>query len=1241
LLFLLLVLQQQKAISQSYSITEITVHDGLSQGFITAFCQDNRGFMWIGTTNGLNRYDGYQIRIFDGTSQERWSLGNPSVTDLEADHAGLIWVGTAEGLYVLEPESARFVEVKNLCQNLPPGVIDDISAATDSTLVISVKTDKDSVERYCLTFPSELRIAIQGANLPGIQLTCQKAASQILLPKKNNAVDSLVQMLPGFQQSSNKGIYWSKTVYADRSGNIWVPTKGYGARILKKNRIPFKHHFPNYSTYNFRLLDTQLVWMGKSHPNQLFHWRKKSLVKAPWNGKLPAGFHLHNIIPDRNNHLWLVGQHDSSTQILVFDKNAGTCQMLPEQMNSHPYVAEQLLYDQKGNLWVGAHDGICLRYRPGSLKPERFSYLHLWPGEQKVLRCNAMLQTVGGELFIGTNDGLIRVADPNGIPEFFLFQKDSHDPATLGCNAILSLYTDSYSPNVLYIGTQGCGLNTLNLATDKFSHFAEKDGLLNNVVYGILSDKSRKLWLSSNRGISWYDPTTGICNNFQKSDGLPAGEFNTGAALELPGDELLFGSVDGLILIDPKASHLLSNPIPAVVTNVTILGEPTAQVISRNPGQESPGIWKNLRLHANQNNLIFEFAGLDFSNPTTNRYRYRLLGLDAGWIHNGTLRTANYSGLDPGTYTFEVQAATAFGKWPTESARVNILIRAPWYRSWYAYVFYGLLFLLANLWYIRFRERQLRLRKSAIDAHLESNRLLELDTFKNRILTNITHEFRTPLTIILGLAKRLHLRKNLDPVSVSEGILQQGESLINLLNQITELSMLSENRIQLNPRKGYISKHIHYFMESLRSLAAEKNVAISMQSEVPDLIMDFDLNRLRQVVVNLLTNAIRHTPPDGAVRIVLTQDESNNTFWMRISDTGEGISPTELPFIFERFYQSSSKQKAGNSGLGLTLTKDLVSLMGGNIFVESKPGIGSQFNVSLPITCNAPPETSRRDRVNTQMDIPPNSISGGKTEQDKPVVVVIEDNPVIAGYLMACLQPTFWVKIAEDGNKGVAIASEIVPDIVITDLTIPGQNGFEVLRTLKAQEITSHIPIVILSASDKANDRIKGLRLGAGAFLSKPFPEEEMLLVLKNMLDVRLLWQQRYTKSSGTLSGETAFPAEMQDAVQMEDTFMAKIYQVFEEHYSNETFDLNNLCRELGYSKSKLQRKLAILTNQPPMQLLRNYRLEKAYELLQNQPDMNISAICFRVGFTNTAHFSRLFSKRFQIAPSDLRKGSG
>jgi signal transduction histidine kinase/CheY-like chemotaxis protein/AraC-like DNA-binding protein len=656
--------------------------------------------------------------------------------------------------------------------------------------------------------------------------------------------------------------------------------------------------------------------------------------------------------------------------------------------------------------------------------------------------------------------------------------------------------------------------------------------------------------------------------------------------------------------------------------------------------QFAPYYEQQLTLPFSENNVTFEFAALDFANPATNRFRYKMNGIDREWINAGTTHFANYASLPPGEYVFEVQAATADGDWNPKSARFQLIIAPPWYRTWLAYLCY-LLLGAALVWgYIRLREERLREQHLLQLKNRESERLQELDSFKNRLFANITHEFRTPLTIILGLAERLRIGKSRQDVEHSAGdIITQGNNLLDLVNQVLDLAKLESKGLTLRPVQSNLSAFVRFHVESFQSLATYNNIKIELKTEAPELIMDFDPQRFRQVITNLLSNAIRHTPPDGKIVVRLFKKGSQQAI-LEVADSGEGIAPEEMPFIFDRFYQGKiSEQKQGTGGIGLALTRELVLLAGGDIRVESTPGLGATFTVTLPVTNLAEPVSS--DRIAAQ---PAVSTYGSIQKQqagDMPLLLVIEDNPVVADYLRSCLEEHYTLLFAENGQKGIQTAFDKIPDLILSDVMMPVQDGLEVTHVLKNDERTSHIPIVLLTAKTQSGDRLDGLRHGANAYLTKPFLEEELLLVLHNQLVMQRVWKQRYATFEIGLPAERTNdmlqPADA-DVFKMDDEFMKKLFQIFEDNYHDEHFHLEQLCRLAGMSSSQLHRKLTALTDQPAMQMLRTFRLNKARQLILSRPDLQVTEVALMTGFNNPAHFSRVFSQTFGQPPSALKK---
>jgi signal transduction histidine kinase/DNA-binding response OmpR family regulator len=518
----------------------------------------------------------------------------------------------------------------------------------------------------------------------------------------------------------------------------------------------------------------------------------------------------------------------------------------------------------------------------------------------------------------------------------------------------------------------------------------------------------------------------------------------------------------------------------------------------------------------------------------------------------------------------------------------------------------------------------------------ETQRLKELDEVKTKLYTNITHEFRTPLTIILGMAEQMEANPKNWLHEGAEKIRYNGNNLLHMVNQMLDLSKLESGALSLHMTQGDIIFYLKYLLESFHSLAAGKQISLLFESDCEHLLMDYDAEKLSHILSNLLANAIKYTPNSGKVTLSVTTDESNKILIINVKDTGVGIATEELPYIFDRFFrvENEATLKVGGSGLGLTLTKELVKLLQGNISVQSLPGVGSTFIVQLPIQREAPFETNYNDLLPPLENMPPiaNNLPipfHNKRLLHQPVLLIVEDNWDVIYYLMSLLGKDYKIEFALNGQEGLEKAFFIIPDIIISDVMMPVMDGFAMLETLKKDLRTSHIPIVMLTAKADVTSRLAGFERGADAYLAKPFHKAELLVELKKLIELRKTLQLRYR------SLELPPPTD-DKSIQQEDAFMRKVREVLEANLSDEDFGILQLCRALGMSRAQLYRKFDTLTNQPVHKYMRNLRLQKAKTLLETT-DLNVTEVALEVGFKNLSHFSRSFSEAFGKAPSDLK----
>jgi len=667
---------------------------------------------------------------------------------------------------------------------------------------------------------------------------------------------------------------------------------------------------------------------------------------------------------------------------------------------------------------------------------------------------------------------------------------------------------------------------------------------------------------------------------------------------------------------------------------------------------KAPELVQEIRLPFVSNNVLsFEFAAVHFIRSTDVQFRHKLEGFESDWVETpSTERWATYTNLSPGTYTFSVLAANADGFWTNEheGLKIRLVIEPPWHRTWLAYLLY-----LAAALALLFGIRRYELRRHLAQA--EAQRLKELDLAKSRLYTNITHEFRTPLTVILGMEEQL--RK--DPGAwLDEGlrlIRRNGKQLLLLVNQLLDLAKLESGSLPLQLVQGDVVRYLHYLTESFHSYADSKDIRLHFRSDFAELTMDHDPEKLQTVVSNLLSNAIKFTPAGGDVYVDVRLPNNlarlqvraeiahrDSSIIIQISDTGPGIAPEHLPPIFDRFFQADdSHSRAGTgTGIGLALVKELVRLMGGDISVESEPGKGARFSMHLPVARTADnistDEQTQHDAAfaETILPVPETATALLPADSgDRYTVLLVEDNPDVIVYLSSVLALHYRIETAKNGQEGIEKAFELVPDIIVSDVMMPGKDGFELCRTLKSDERSSHIPIVLLTAKSDQPSKIEGLRYGADAYLAKPFHQEELLVRLEKLIEVRRRLQERFQQTGSVRTAALQRPAQ-----NLDDVFLQKIVRTVEAQMSDEEFGMPELCRALHMSRTNLFRKLKAVTGKTATDLIRSLRLEKAKELLETA-EMNVTEVSDAVGFRSPNYFSRVFQEAFGVALSAVRKG--
>jgi signal transduction histidine kinase/DNA-binding response OmpR family regulator/streptogramin lyase len=1028
------------------------------------------------------------------------------------------------------------------------------------------------------------------------------------------------------------------------------------------------------------------LWLGAAN-GKLYRMNRRSgeMSLAPPPRGFPNWGIVVTMLQDKTGALW-IGNFHGLFRVEWRNGRAGAFSYFKPEPNLEGTPAQavyDIFEDRAGEIWI-ATPAYLMRLDRATKNFVRYRYASEDPVtiDQNAFAC--IHQDRRGRFWLGTAEGLLHF-DPRSSSEANgVFQRYSHEPAnpsSLSHNVVRAICEDPDDPeNILWIGTAGGGLSRFDMRSESFSHFTTKDGLPNMVIYAILNDNDGNLWMSTNHGLSRFHPRTRVFKNFDAGDGLQDNEFNAGSYFKSASGELFFGGINGFNAFYPEDIRDNPHAPPVVFTDFQLFNQPASFTDKNSPLAAPINETKELTLAYDQNVFSFEFAALDYTDPAKNRYRYRMENFDKAWRENGTSRTTTYTNLSPGKYVFRVQGSNNDGVWNEEGASIKIIITPPWWQTWWAYTLYVLVFtaILYGLRRYEMNRQQLKHqveveRLQAERKNWEAARLQALDQLKSRFFANISHEFRTPLTLILGpveqemaAAADERSRRNLQLVKTN------AQRLLRLINQLLDLSKLESGKMQLRAAAGDLVAFLQNLVVSFAPLAERKRIALRLESTEKKLLVYFDRDKMEKIFSNLLSNALKFTPEGGSVEVEVAVGSSNGSSQWRatatatatatvtVSDTGIGIPPDRLPFIFDRFYQvdtSSTRQYEG-TGIGLALAKELVELHRGTISVASVEGQGTTFTVQLPLGKDhlAPEEVleiseqysvaqasspadmrsalhpfAENDQLSVDNDQLAMTSGQPPATSDEPIILIVEDHAEMRRFVRNELASAYRVLEAGDGEAGWEQALETIPDLVISDVMMPKMNGYELCRRLKTDERTSHIPVILLTAKADQPDKLAGLETGADDYLSKPFDRQELAARVKNLIALRRKLRERFARQLTLKPSEVAVESR-------DEAFLKKVMTVIEEHMGDEKFEVDMFCRSVNMSRAQLQRKLKALVNQSPMELVRSMRLERAADLLRQNAG-SIAEIAYQVGFSNQAHFTRSFHEHFGLPPSEYKKG--
>ncbi len=1311
----------------------LTIADGLSQGMVTDILQDSRGFMWFATLDGLNRYDGSEIRVFQFEPDQPHTLSDYSIISLKEDSRGFIWVGTASGgLNVFDPSTERFFHIKvkdgpeiqsshvSHVNEAPDGNIwvgshlgldiieipdgfkqgelleneiieslsiipvifgEDVYSSLFSNGSFYIGTEKGLWRGEDINQPENIHFdesVNEGIayNQDGVfNITLDEFGHLWLIrPQSITSVTPSGQThhnfdLPtragaiGFEKSQdgnfriggyNVGLYrpgedgsltkireltgasekyYFSNIFTDRSDLTWFSTSGYGLLKYNPTRRLFGHRLEGHSLRFIESDDRGRLFI--THNVEQFVLDKTTLEKLDPEEFSAELLRSHNVLFDSDGNYWFhlaTGRH--STQLaMVNPRESSEISYFHFPRRTDKYT--EIFKDLAGKIWMNSDDGYLMRLDPETGEIDTYNLINILDAETEAMLINSLVQTRDSVFWLGTSLGLLSFDLDNGceITGYRHYTNRPGEPESLGANFIFNIAQDPHNDQILWLGTRGGGLNKWFIKEERAEQITIRDGLPNNVVYGVLP-RENDLWMSTNRGLSRYIPSTGEFSNFSAEEGLQDFEFNHNSLHQTPGGLLAFGGVNGVNVFHPDKIPLNEVKPRIEITEVRVNNQ-------RLNAQTMAG---NLSLRHDENQVAFKFSALDFNAPAKNLYRYRMEGLNPEWLKSVHGQEVSYVNLAPGKYTFSVKGTNNSGLWSERSAVFSFEIKPPWWSANAARVSYALLFILGVYGFIRFQSNRAVMKQKIAYEQREKERLLELDKFKSDFFTNLTHEIKTPLTLIVEPVRRL--KKNLDEPGLIDYAKRAEKNcmhLMDMVQQLLDLSKLESGKLELQPGKCNIAELVANTVEDFYPLAFEKDLAITTEIPSERVWILFDHDKFSHVIDNLLSNAVKFCPPGGEINVALDAETNERGDWqnitLRVRDTGPGVPEEYRERIFERFFQLEEiAGGTGGTGIGLSYTKQIINLMGGTIECGSAPDKGAEFTVKVRFPMVSGEVVADEEQITVSPVVKPQtekSMDNGVNEDsDKRLLLLVEDNARLMNYMRQELSEQYNVICARDGKEGLDMATSQLPDIIISDVMMPNINGIELCKLLKDQQLTSHIPILLLTAKSDREVRLSGYKTGADDYLTKPFELEELLVRTQNLLLNRHRLIEKVTNNPELFEADSA--NKIPDANSSRDTeFLKRFDSLIEEHLDNSDMTTEDLAKLMFLSRTQLHRKIKAITGRNTSEYIRNYRLFRARDMLQNGAG-NVGEVAIKVGIPNRNYFTKKFRELHQCTPSSL-----
>lgn len=1310
----------QKATIERYKLLPDSLN---TQYNITFIVEDTGGSLWIASMNeGLIKFTPQtnKIEYHRHDPNDPNSIAGNRIRTGTLDNQGFLWLGIWDvGLDRLDPKtgkSVHFVPDPSDSGSLPSNNVrylctdpDGIVWASTGTVLSAYDSHMNLVSRFSVSKNPNVNYYASD----GTRVIFQDRSRILWLGTGKNGLIKINRRPRTFihyqhEPSNPKSLYSNdiQSLFQDSSGKIWITAFGNGISWFDPKTEEFRYfrHDPADESslghnYVAALCEDQFgyIWMGtwagisRYNPmsEEFFHFMNFHPDAKEY--KSNSIKHIHE---DRSGSIWF-GTFDGglyellpplSSDIIPYSRSVEASEEFDPTFNSlrrfvvykhhsndstsiSDNAIRNIYEDRLGNLLVTTANGMNLLNR----QMRTFRNITLEAGLTEDFGQNdkqRFYEDRKGKFWVFSQSlGLCRLdLSESGIERFKIVNHELNNDAFIYYDFFqFSEEVNKSGTDIIWISSKD-GLHKFDPQKELFiKHYNQSDGLPGNTAGQIVGDNLGKLWLLSYKGLSVFEegaPSGEQFFHFKARDDVVNSPYSN--HLKGANGDIYWGGANGLYRFFPE--NLKSNPhIPPIVLA-------SFSIHNKDVELDTAITYINkLSLAHHQNSFSIRFAALDYTRPHLNQYAYFLEGFDKDWIFHGNNNTANYTNIPPGNYNFKVKGTNDGGIWNEEGTSVHIKITPPWWSSNLAYVFYFVLIgLLLYGWRV-FDVRRTRLKNELKLKQFETEKLKEVDHLKSLFFANISHEFRTPLTLIIDPLRELISDKFKGNLKHQYSVmLRNSQRLLRLINQILDLSKLESGGMKLQTRRGDVVPFLRGIVNSFASIAETREIDLQFNSSPEEVQLYFDKDKLEKVMINLLSNAFKFTPDRGSIcvttsvfdgdpQLELIQSKSdvspiyqegdnlNSYIEIKISDRGLGIDENNLPHIFDRFYQvenSNANEKEG-SGIGLALVKELVELHHGEITANSCKNEGTEFIIRLPrgkqhlkVDEILDESFEKEDTPDFSTGIPETMITNvevikqgsvGQTKlkdkKQRTRILVVDDNFDVRLYIRQHLEPVYAVDEASNGVEGVESARKIIPDLIISDVMMPELDGYGLCQNLKKDVRTSHIPIVLLTAKAEDRDKIKGLETGADDYLIKPFNSKELFVRVKNLIDLRKKLQEKYHREF--LQEPTTITVES-----MDNDFLQKACNLVEQHISDYEFTVEAFSNDMAMSRVNLHRKIKALTNQSVSQFVRAIRLKRAAQLLR-QHSGTITEIAFQAGFSDSSYFTKCFKEQFGRLPKD------